>query len=284
MHIHSDGGEDPRALISRMEQTGVWGGAVFSRSPKQSGFDPAAPSGSSRLGQILKLTADYPGRLLPVLWIHPDEDGAENLVEEAAGRGIKGFKIICNSFHVYEDKPMKLLERVAKTGLPVCFHSGILWDLSVSSQYNRPLDWEYLVNIRGIRFSLAHCSWPWYDECIALYSKFLSLATSPDFTAEMFFDLTPGTPPTYRKDLFTKLVASGFDTEHNMMFGSDCSAADYRGEWARQWIERDTEILGGLGVGEEAMERSFCNNALRFFGVSGEVYRYKGVTPDRSNE
>ena len=38
---------------------------------------------------------------------------------------------------------------------------------TVSCEYNRPLHWEAVCRIPGLRFSLAHCSWPWYDEAIA---------------------------------------------------------------------------------------------------------------------
>jgi predicted TIM-barrel fold metal-dependent hydrolase len=283
MHIHfSTEKDDPHKLVSQMERSGVFGGAIFSVPPRNIGLDKNASGGEARLTDIVNFTKDYPDRLLPLLWVHPDEPDISGLVKEAVRRGIRGFKIICNNFYVYENKSMKLLEVIAETGLPVCFHSGILWDRSVSGQYNRPLNWEHLIEIPRIRFSLAHCGWPWYDECIAVYSKFLSLANQPDFTPEMFFDLTPGTPPPYRRDLLTKLIESGFDVDHHMMFGTDCNTSDYKTEWARKWIKTDAEIFKSLNVTEEAMERIFSKNMLRFFRVSKETYRFKGVTPDGS--
>ena len=70
-------------------------------------------------------------------------------------------------------------KEIAKLNVPVIFHTGILWDGRVSSNYNRPLHWESLLPITNLRFSMGHCSWPWVDECIALYGKFLKSVQAP---------------------------------------------------------------------------------------------------------
>lgn len=76
-----------------------------------------------------------------------------------------------------------------------------------SSQYNRPSEFEPLLEINGLKFSLAHISWPWCDELIAVYGKFLNAyAGNPDHSVEMFIDITPGTPPIYRQEVLTKLL------------------------------------------------------------------------------
>ncbi len=69
---------------------------------------------------------------------------------------------------------------------------------------------------------MGHCSWPWYDECIALYGKFLN-ALEKDGAPEMFFDLTPGTPVIYRRDLLTKLFTVGYDVPDNIS-EDDCNS------------------------------------------------------------
>jgi predicted TIM-barrel fold metal-dependent hydrolase len=239
-------------------------------------------SGEQRLARVLSFTSGYTDRLFPVLWIHPDEDGNLSIIKKAAAEGIQGFKIICDNFYVYENKSKEMLLSITEEGLPVCFHSGILWNRGVSGEFNRPLNWERMIEIPGIRFSLAHCSWPWYDECIALYSKFLFLSGKKDFTGEMYLDLTPGTPPSYRRDLLTKLLTSGFDVDHHMMFGTDCTATDYRIEWAEKWMKIDNEIYDDLKIEEASKNRIYSQNMLRFFGKSGEKYRYKAATIDGS--
>ncbi|MDR0497184.1 MAG: amidohydrolase [Treponema sp.] len=281
MHIHLWSGGNPDSLIDRFDKAGIHGGAVFSEAPEELNMGGSG-DGKERLARVLSFTAKHPERLFPVLWIHPDEKDALSLVKTAAERGIKGFKIICNNYYVYENKSMDLLSRIAETGLPICFHSGILWDPGVSGKYNRPLNWEKLIEIPNIRFSMAHCSWPWYDECIALYGKLLFLSNQEDFSCEMYLDLTPGTPQSYRRDLLTKLLTSDLDVEHHMMFGSDCDAGDYRIEWAEKWIGMDNAIYDDLDLDAESREKIFGVNMLRFFGISGEKYRYRPANMDGS--
>jgi predicted TIM-barrel fold metal-dependent hydrolase len=282
MHIHLwPGAAGPRDMIRRFDKAGICGGAVFSEAPVEMNMGDAG-NGEKRLERIVSFTGEYPDRLFPILWIHPDEKDVLPLVKTAAEKGIRGFKIICNNFYVYEQKSMELLRAIAETGLPVCFHAGILWDPGISGEYNRPLNWESLIGIPGIRFSLAHCAWPWYDECIALYSKFLYLANQNSFSGEMYLDLTPGTPMSYRRDLLTKLLTSGFDVDHHMLFGTDCNAGDYRIEWAQKWIQTDNAVYDELGLDSERRQRIFAGNTLRFFGISGESYRYRPAKSDGS--
>ena len=280
MHIHMWPGDDnPDELIAQFEKAGIYGGAVFSEPPAEMKMGGGS-GGEQRLANVLSFTKKYPDRLFPVLWVHPGEKGVLSLIKTAAARGVRGFKIVCNNFYVYENKSMEILSSIAETGLPVCFHSGILWDPGVSGVYNRPLNWESLIEIPGLRFSLAHCSWPWYDECIALYGKFLYLVNQKKFSAEMYLDLTPGTPLPYRRDLLTKLLTSGYDVDHHMMFGTDCNAGEYRVEWFRKWADADNEIYDSLGIKTESRDRIYGGNMLRFFGISGEKYHYRALTSD----
>ena len=77
----------------------------------------------------------------------------------------------------------------------------------------------------GLRFALAHVSWPWVDECLAVYGKFLNALTRRrELSVEMFIDTTPGTPRIYRQEVLTKLMTIGYDVEHNILFGTDCVA------------------------------------------------------------
>ena len=283
-HIHQRGDDvPPSVLIQQMEAAGVYGGAIFSVPPacfgkSINGFN--SKTMEERLKGILDYTKDYPGRLFPVLFVHPDEPDVINGVKEAAKSGIVGFKVVCNDYFVYEDKSMRMLEAIAETGLPVAFHTGILWDRTVSGEYGKPLSWECLLQIPNIRFSVAHCSWPWINECIGLYSKFLSLANNPDFTPEIFLDLTPGTPISFRDELLQKIVNSGFDVFHNMLYGTDCNTGGYTSAWAKKWIDTDSAIFDKYGVSKEDQRRVFHDNFLRFWKISDEQYRYKPVKSD----
>ena len=74
-----------------------------------------------------------------------------------------------------------------------------MWDGKPSGPYNRPVGFESLLEVQGLRFCMAHVSWPWCDELVAVYGKVLNGYTNRrDLTVEMFVDITPGTPPIYR--------------------------------------------------------------------------------------
>ena len=255
------------ALLNQMAQAGVSGGAVFSVHPQQAVMQGGAPY-EARVKDVLSLTAGASGRLFPVLWIHPREENAIQKARDAKRRGVMAFKIICDCFYVDDPASMALLRVIAELDMPVFFHSGVLWDGGVSSKFNRPLNWEAMIDIPGLRFSLAHCAWPWIDECIALYGKFQNAFTrNPERSAEMFFDLTPGTPQIYREELLTKLFKVGYDTVHNILFGTDCIANDYNAVWARKWIETDNAIYDKLGLPTQARECVYEKNLMRFLGL-----------------
>jgi predicted TIM-barrel fold metal-dependent hydrolase len=142
------------------------------------------------------------------------------------------------------------------------------------------MGFEALIDIEGLRFSLAHASWPWCDECIALYGKFLAAKSGSGApSAEMFIDITPGTPQIYRRELLTKLFTVGYDIENNIVFGVDCSFDDYAGQWAKQWSDLDRSIYADLGVDSAVMDKVFGGNLRRFVGISNETVIHRSLTP-----
>ena len=279
MHIHcGDQPVDPDKFLAQMAACGISGGVLFSHYPQ--GYKEDGWNARDRMDQVLNVCKAYPDRLFPVLWIHPHEPDVLTVVEEAAARGILGFKMICNNFYVSECLP--LIEKIRDLGKPIFFHSGILWDGGDSSKYNRPLNWECLVDMKGLRFSLGHCSWPWIDECIALYGKFLN-AYANGMGAEMFFDATPGTPAIYRKELLTKLYTVGYDVPDNVMFGTDCTASSYSAQWAGNWLKTDGAILRELGADEEIFRKLYQDNMLRFLGLKPRDFVHATPSCDNAN-
>lgn len=281
MHIHANKTVPQKdTLLREMEQAGVTGGVILSSQPLENGVAHGL-SYEERMEEVFSWTEGSDGRLFPVLWVHPDEKGILRKIDDALNKGIMGFKFICNDYYPGEKKTVKVLSAITEARKPIIFHSGILWDGGASSKYNRPLAFEDLIEIKGIRFSMGHCSWPWTDECIALYGKFLNgLVEGRD--TEMFFDLTPGTPRIYREDLLYKLFNVGYDVPNNIMFGTDSGAENYKKEWAGSWIEFDNKIYDKLGVGEEIREKIYEKNLMRFLGLSEEKVSHISPVPDNA--
>ena len=279
-HLHAQNTvPNPSKMLEKMDVAGIFGGSVISTPPKEYDKNEGIDF-SKRIEELHLYTDEFRDRLFPVLWIHPDEKGIKEKIRTACREGVRAFKVICNNFYPYEKKCMRILQQIAEAERPVIFHSGILWNGADSSRYNRPLNFEGLILIDGLKFSLGHCSWPWIDECISLYGKFLNGLTSGR-SAEMFFDLTPGTPPIYREELLTKLFTVGYDVPNNIVFGTDNQADAYNPEWSKKWLDMDNAIYDKLGVTENIKEKIYCDNFMRFLGLSEKKFTHLSPVPDK---
>ncbi|MBP3300511.1 MAG: amidohydrolase family protein [Clostridia bacterium] len=273
MHIHSWARTkymekpDPEAILANMAQAGIYGGCIFSNPPKEE-HPVLGSSFEARMEELRGWTEGYTHRLFPILWIHPDEENIPEKMEQAVAAGVMGFKIICNNFYVYEEKCMRLLRKSAELNKPVLFHSGILFDNQVASQYNRPLNWEYLLTVKNLKFSMGHCGWPWTDECLALYGEFKFAPALPKEEApEMFLDLTAGPQEPYRKDLMEKIYGMSWGIDDHLMFGTDCSADHYNPKYAKKWLDLDGAAMDGLNVSAESRQKVYQDNLMRFLGI-----------------
>lgn len=273
-HIHITKGKvEQERLVNEMKAGGIDGGVLLSMRPAGTG------SARERLDNLFKWTEGNPN-LYPFFWIDPIESNAPEQVDEAVKLGVYGFKVICRYHYPGDSRAMGVYRKIAKAGKPVLFHSGILWDGKDSSKYNRPAEFESLLEVEGLRFALAHISWPWCDENIAVYGKFLNAYTTrPDLSVEMFIDTTPGTPPIYREEALTKLFTVGYDVGNNVIFGSDCSTESYSSKWAAEWVERDKGIFGKIGLSDEIKEKIFAGNLKRFLGIERNTIVKKSLRP-----
>jgi predicted TIM-barrel fold metal-dependent hydrolase len=260
-HVHVMGETvDQKSLLERMRAAGVSGAVLMSAPP--SSHEANARPARDRLDNLLAWVEGSPD-LYPVFWIDPLEPDALEQVALASRSAVRGFKVICSSFYPGDPRAIEVYRAIAETGKPVMFHSGILWDGQDSSRYNRPVEFESLLAVPDLRFSLAHVSWPWCDEHIALFGKLQRSRLS----GKMFVDLTPGTPPIYRREVLTKLFTVGYDVGDNVFFGTDGIALNYSVENAQRWLQRDNAIYDSLGLSKDQRDKIYAGNVKRFLGV-----------------
>ena len=190
-HIHiNEYLDDYSPFHARLREAGIEGGIVLSLPPESSGEGDPATTPAGRLEGLMRCAAPNPN-VYPFFWIDPTCGDAADQVELAIEAGVSGFKVICHDFFPGDPRALSTFRSIAAADKPIMFHSGILWDGTPSSKYNRPVEFEALIDVEGLRFSLAHISWPWCDELIAVYGKFLA---AKDRDVELYVDTTPGTP------------------------------------------------------------------------------------------
>jgi predicted TIM-barrel fold metal-dependent hydrolase len=267
-HTHLSGmGSDPQLFVDGMAALGTDGGVVISTRPDTLPGGPAV-SNAERLADVLRFCEGLP-LAYPFYWVNPTEPDACEQVQAAVDAGAAGIKVICCDHFPGDERAMPTYHAIAATGKPLLFHSGILWAGAATSRYNRPAEFEALIDVPGLRFALAHISWPWCDECIAVYGKFQAMKSrGRGGSVEMFIDTTPGTPPIYRRDALTKVFKTGYNVRNNVLFGTDQLADNFAIERGLERMARDLDIYADLGLDEEQRALILGGNLQRFLGLT----------------
>lgn len=265
VHIHHHKQANTgKELMEKLNEAGLEGGVVLSQSPVPA-WEEKLYTPRERIDNIMAYVRDCP-TLYPFYFIDPTDADAEKQVDMAVEAGIRGFKIICTHFYPNDPRAIPVYHRIAQSGKPCLFHSGILYDgINASGNFNRPCNFEVLLSVPGLRFALAHISWPWCDECIAVFGKFNDSLTrgGGEKRAEMFVDLTPGTPALYRQDAIQKLMGMEGAREH-ILWGVDNVTAGYGVDYAQRILKRDREIFQALGEKGDFLSEICGRNFERF--------------------
>ncbi len=207
---------------------------------------------------VSKIAAKAADRIVPFAFIEPRLASAPQEVERAVtDLGIKAVKMIPMQWYPGGPEARAVYEKVQEMGVPILFHSGILWGTRDDSQYCRPVYYEALLEYPKIKFAMAHMSWPWCDELLAVCGKFRAARRD-----QIYIDITSGAPRMWKVDALRKaMVYLGDDT---MMFGSDASATG--AGTMRQRLEEDMSMLREeVGVRKETIEKIFSTNAMKLF-------------------
>lgn len=281
IHVYDEGSPKPEFLAAKLREAGLTGGCIFSRPPVKRNRQMPSPLPPERAMEDCIAWASASSTIYPFYWIDPSAPNACDLVDLAVEKGIYGFKVIRGDGLPCDGKTLPVYRKIAAAGKPLTFHTGILWDGQASSDNFRPANWEPLIDIPGLRFALAHVSWPWCDECIAVYGKLLNaIATrGADDVPEMFIDTTPGTPKIYRRDVLAKIYTVGYDVMDHVQFGTDCSTYNYNVDWVKDWFKTDDEIMSGLGLNGRIAD-SYSRGSLQRYLFGGNGGPRKVPVPD----
>ena len=257
-HVHQGNIADVEQAKQWFEASKLDAAHIFSASPKRSGVDAR-----DSVEVLAKLAEALPDKIIPLVRVDPLADDAIEFAQWAIKeKGMVGIKMLPNGWYPDGGEAKEIYKIAEDLAVPIQFHSGILWAPNDCSKYNRPAYWEALFDFPGVRFSLAHISWPWTDECVAVVQKFKVINARNDSCDDYqaWIDLTPGTPAIYRQDALERcLVCVGADF---MLYGSDASFRDPDKQTVR-WTG-DEKRFGELGCSPEDMQNIFADNARRF--------------------
>lgn len=246
-HIHINAGDSPDALkfVRECSRAGVGGGLVISPPP---GSSPVALGVDIPAQKRMTMTRDFceacGKTFFPCFWIDPLDPKAPVQVKHAKEMGIRALKVICSTHAPSAGLPV--YREAVKYDLPILFHSGILWDGKDSGRYNRPCEFECLLEASGLRFTLAHVSWPWTEECAALFGKLQNGGRKYNKNLTFFIDDSPGIPDIARREAFRNFAFIGYDLREHLIFGTDNNTLSYNWEWAKYMLDFDRDMFADL--------------------------------------
>lgn len=266
-HCHARGDEKGEDVLRCMDKAGVDRINLFSRYPgeKQNGeFSREDVRRSAE--HVAKVQAADPDRIFGLLWAEPRAPGITEEIEYALGDlGLHGIKMIPDHWSPCDELLFPVYEKMQALGKPIQFHSGILYGFGDSSRFCRPVLYEALVNFPGLRFSLAHISWPWVDECIAVFGRFRAAAGYKTPDCRMWVDTCRGTPDAWREEALRKAIP--FCGMERLMFGVDTNP-EHLPDNAPIHIRKDVDLLRNvIGVSEQQMEMFFWGACEAFYAA-----------------
>ncbi|MBN1809560.1 MAG: amidohydrolase [Planctomycetes bacterium] len=269
MHVHlAAGDEDPAAMLRIMDENDVERAVVLSVYPGDQGPRGleqvhAAPDPGLTVRNcefLSEFCSADPSRLIGFVWIEPRLPQAASLVRKCLDMpNIRGVKMIPNHWYPYEERIFPVYASIEEEDAPILFHSGILWGFADSSRFCRPVYYEALLHFPTLRFALAHISWPWTDECIAVAGRFRAACNraSSERPFQMWIDLTPGTPRFYRTEAVSRAIQ--YLGPERLIWGTDCHGGEKYNP--RYVIDMDVDVMeNDLALDASALEKIRTRN------------------------
>jgi len=262
VHVHTSGGEDGGQILKAMDKVGLDRAVLFAAPPHRREGEIPKDAHRQSVDELARLVAVDSHRLIGFAWIEPPLPDALDGIDYALGeKNLPGVKMIPNHWYPGDDCAQACYKKIEEYGKPMLFHTGILWGLSDTSQYCRPAFFEIMLHYPKIRFAMAHISWPWTDECLAVNGKFKSNQKG-EWTS--YVDITSGAPRIWKADALRKALC--YLGDEHILYGSDCRLPD-GADYAALRLREDKEMLREAGASPETIDRILNKNPLRWLGV-----------------
>ena len=217
-HLHCTGQESADSVLRALDEASIDLAVLLAPflSEGYSMHDAASlRRGNAHLARLVRGHGD---RLVGLAVVNPALPGAPQDLRDAIDAGLTGAKMVPSGWYPHDDQVQPTFAVASQLALPLLFHSGIFID-GRSSRFCRPAGFEALRDHPGARVALAHLSWPWTDEAIAL-GLIDRIHGVPDARAAFRFDLSFGPPPPYRLEVIRRafeVLGPGL-----LQFGTDC--------------------------------------------------------------
>lgn len=261
-HLHCTGAERSADVLRSLDEAGIDIGVLLAPFLDNGYTMHDADSLRQANAHLARLVAGHADRLVGFAVLNPSLPGVVTDLERAVDAGLRGVKMVPSGWYPYDPQVQPLFAKAAELKLPLLFHSGIFID-GRSGRFCRPTFFEALREHPGVRVTLAHLSWPWTDEAIAV--GLIDLIHGVPAAQRLFrFDLSFGPPPAYRLEVLRKaLDVLGPDC---LQFGSDCFLPCSGAHIAerRGWL---ADLLTELAVQAEDRQRIFCGTAATWLGL-----------------
>ncbi len=257
-HVHLEKASRSSDILRRMDANGVDRILLMSRYERNS-LDTTLEN----LREVRQLMKEAPGRISGLAWLNPAVPRSGSLAKRALTEmGFSGIKIIPDHWYVYEDRFEPFWQQLNELSASVLFHTGILYAFDDGSRFCRPVYLDKLLHYPRIRFAMAHVSWPWCDECLAVMGRMQAAAEEGGFEWQSYIDTTPGTPPYIRTQAMRNALA--FCGADRLLFGSDSMLP---GDLAHQKevLSSDVQLYRAAGLNDDQMTTIFSGAADSLF-------------------
>jgi len=257
-HVHMKDRPTAKDVLEALDQNGVARLIVLSECERTS-----LEKTREKMLNARQLFREAPDRISGLAWVNPTIPGMADLAAEAVEKlGFCGLKIIPDHWYAHEERLEPFWAKMNDLAMPILFHTGILYGFEDGSRFCRPVYLEKLQLYPRIRFAMAHISWPWCEECLAVMGRMRAAAQYDAQRWQSYIDLTPGAPLHIRKTAIANAIA--FCGVERLLFGSDASLPGDL-HYQKEVLDRELKIFKQLKLTKEQQERILSGTADELF-------------------